>query len=248
MPLEAGTKISDLNPAWPLGSDPKAQGDDHIRLIKSILQADAVALSDTGSADIAEADIAEGWQIWGDVLIQWGIGNTAADGNLTVTFNQPFKTAPYVTASSTAELGAASGDVVNVTNHSPTVCIIRSRRVSNGGTVTTLVTQVRWVAVGEAPDALKKPKTVQTIGGTDLQEYYDPTGVASWRIVGNTLEVWGAISAGLVTFPKGFAAIPRVTVGGAADAARSGATTAQVTLAGTGSIDYHAIGEWDGVA
>lgn len=39
MPLEAGTYISDLNAANPLGTDQKKQGDDHLRLIKAALQA-----------------------------------------------------------------------------------------------------------------------------------------------------------------------------------------------------------------
>lgn len=40
MGLEAATFIHQLNAAWPIGaSDPKAQGDDHLRLIKSTLQA-----------------------------------------------------------------------------------------------------------------------------------------------------------------------------------------------------------------
>ena len=46
MPLETGTKISDLNANWPLGSDPKSQGDDHIRLIKTVLQNDAATVGD----------------------------------------------------------------------------------------------------------------------------------------------------------------------------------------------------------
>lgn len=39
MGLEAGTFIGDLVPANPPGSDGKSQGDDHLRLIKSVLQA-----------------------------------------------------------------------------------------------------------------------------------------------------------------------------------------------------------------
>jgi hypothetical protein len=38
MSLETGTYISDLVPTNPSGSDPKSQGDDHLRLIKSVLQ------------------------------------------------------------------------------------------------------------------------------------------------------------------------------------------------------------------
>jgi hypothetical protein len=46
MPVETATKISELNPLWPLGTDFKEEGDNHIRLIKSVLQAtDGGALS-----------------------------------------------------------------------------------------------------------------------------------------------------------------------------------------------------------
>ena len=38
MPLETGTYIEDLNEAWPLGSDPVSQGDDHTRLVKETLK------------------------------------------------------------------------------------------------------------------------------------------------------------------------------------------------------------------
>ncbi len=39
MPLEAGTYITDLNQSNPVGAtDPKAQGDDHIRLLKTVLK------------------------------------------------------------------------------------------------------------------------------------------------------------------------------------------------------------------
>lgn len=39
MGLESASFLSDLNSSWPLGSDNKTQGDDHLRLLKSILQA-----------------------------------------------------------------------------------------------------------------------------------------------------------------------------------------------------------------
>lgn len=38
MSLEISTFISGLTPTWPVSGDPKSQGDDHIRLIKSVLQ------------------------------------------------------------------------------------------------------------------------------------------------------------------------------------------------------------------
>ncbi|MFT3973158.1 MAG: tail fiber domain-containing protein [Amaricoccus sp.] len=48
MGLEAASKISQLNAAWPLGTDPRSQGDDHLRLIKSVMKADALSKDDGG--------------------------------------------------------------------------------------------------------------------------------------------------------------------------------------------------------
>jgi hypothetical protein len=39
MPIETATYIGDLVPTNPTGTDPKSQGDDHLRLLKAILQA-----------------------------------------------------------------------------------------------------------------------------------------------------------------------------------------------------------------
>jgi hypothetical protein len=38
MAVESATTLAGLNPAWPLGTDLKSEGDDHIRLIKSLLK------------------------------------------------------------------------------------------------------------------------------------------------------------------------------------------------------------------
>ena len=38
MGLEAGTYIDDLNPDWPLSTDKRRQGDDHLRLIKQCIK------------------------------------------------------------------------------------------------------------------------------------------------------------------------------------------------------------------
>ena len=39
MTVETATNISQLNASYPAASDPKSEGDDHIRLVKSTLQA-----------------------------------------------------------------------------------------------------------------------------------------------------------------------------------------------------------------
>jgi hypothetical protein len=38
MPVETGDEIQDLNPDWPAGTEPKSQGDDHLRKIKQCLK------------------------------------------------------------------------------------------------------------------------------------------------------------------------------------------------------------------
>ena len=40
MSVESTTTIAGLNALWPLGSDSKSEGDDHLRLIKSVLKAE----------------------------------------------------------------------------------------------------------------------------------------------------------------------------------------------------------------
>jgi len=223
--------------------------------------------------EIVEADVSQGWQVWGDTLIQWGVAQTAADGNVTVTFEQAFKTAPYAPAHSTNEAGNNVIDPCNTTNLTASTMLIRCRTVQNTG-VSPTVRGVRWIAIGEAPDALKKPKVVQTIGGSELQEYHDPAGVASWRIVGTTLECWGRatpVSGGAaVTFPKTFARRPEVTAtvsGLSGDIPADGVYSIMSEVAGVGAVSFreryvnsttgvvanvpfswHAIGEWDGVS
>lgn len=53
MGLESGTSIAALNALWPLGTDPRSQGDDHLRLIKSVLKNDVPSLTGAGSQDFA---------------------------------------------------------------------------------------------------------------------------------------------------------------------------------------------------
>ncbi len=69
MGLETGDTISDLNPSWPLGSDPKSQGDDHLRLLKAVFVNDVISrelggifLADIGveTAGLATLNIGSG--------------------------------------------------------------------------------------------------------------------------------------------------------------------------------------------
>lgn len=172
MPLESGTTIADLNASWPTGGDPKSEGDDHLRLLKTVVkndvhpkadvytkaEADAefVPASSVQTVEIVEADITSRWQVWGDVLIQWGSTNTTLTGNL-VTFVQPFEggTFPSVTAQAVTGTGRFAA-IQSVTNAQ----FLAQARDLTGAQVDILV---YWQAIGEAPDALKKPKTIEAL-------------------------------------------------------------------------------------
>lgn len=64
MGLETGTKIADLNSNWPLGSDQKSQGDDHLRLIKAVLKGDALSLADGGNI-AGDVEVSGTWTLDG---------------------------------------------------------------------------------------------------------------------------------------------------------------------------------------
>jgi hypothetical protein len=74
MGLETGNTINDLNVSWPLGTDPKSQGDDHIRLIKSVLQNDALSLS-------------EGGMVSGDLILEGALLDINSNGNAFVNMS-----------------------------------------------------------------------------------------------------------------------------------------------------------------
>lgn len=61
MPVESATYISDLNASNPVGAtDPKSQGDDHLRLIKSAVKASFPGVSGAVSATHAELNFLDG--------------------------------------------------------------------------------------------------------------------------------------------------------------------------------------------
>lgn len=60
MPLESATYINGLNASNPTGADTKAEGDDHIRLIKSAVKATLPNLTGAVTADQTELNILDG--------------------------------------------------------------------------------------------------------------------------------------------------------------------------------------------
>ena len=57
MGLESVTFIADLNTAWPLATDPVRQGDDHLRLLKTVLQANFPNLGNSVTVNPTAAEL-----------------------------------------------------------------------------------------------------------------------------------------------------------------------------------------------
>lgn len=216
--------------------------------------------------EIVGADAAAGWTVFGDYLICLGAATTDVNGQLVVSYPQAFNSLPIVSATCG---GGVNGHFVQVENGTETVngCTLEVRRYDN----VDGQQGVRWFAIGEAPAALKKPKSVQAVGGSVLREYHDPTGALSWQIVGTTLKCWGKVTtdsngSATVSFPKSFARPPVTSVNIPASATTTIARTVngyadedgftQIsarTISGgvvspyQGEVSWKATGEWDGV-
>jgi hypothetical protein len=78
MGLETGNTINDLNESWPLGTDPKSQGDDHIRLCKRVFKNDVLSTTNGGTIS-GDVDFA------GDVSFSGNVSGVAiANPNLII--------------------------------------------------------------------------------------------------------------------------------------------------------------------
>ena len=102
----------------------------------------------------------DGWQIWGDTLIQWGIVTTSTSTGAVVTFPKAFKNQPSVVA---LPASAISNDERSV--HMFSLSKTQVDFVAFNGANARIAVAVCWVAVGEALDDDKTPKIVQTVGG-----------------------------------------------------------------------------------
>lgn len=60
MPIESATYLDDLNPLYPDGADEKSEGDDHLRLLKSVLQATFPNIAGAVTPDEAELNVLTG--------------------------------------------------------------------------------------------------------------------------------------------------------------------------------------------
>lgn len=232
---------------------------DHMKKDKDVLGG---TVADVARVSKSESD----YLIVGKKMICWGV--TAGVGTRTVTFPKAFSagSVPRVTMGhdNTAEQGGTtlfSHSMYAITN----VSFDCKGQFATNVAVGESGVNLSWIAIGEAPQEDQLPEHVV---GKGISEYHDPTGVASWRIVGETLEVWGELVSANgnsnVAFPKEFAYPPQVTLTAlytsgttpvaALDRVREqdvrffvvdNLTDAYITGVST---HYKATGKWDGIS
>jgi hypothetical protein len=85
MGLETGNTINDLNESWPLGTDPKSQGDDHIRLCKRVFKNDVLSTTNGGTIS-GDVDFAGDVSFAGNVtgLVQAANPNLIINGGFDI--------------------------------------------------------------------------------------------------------------------------------------------------------------------
>lgn len=209
---------------------------------------------------IAESNLASQYQVWGDMLIQWG-STTSQTPTRNITFPIQFQEEPHVTVtpeySGSGSSISAQPDRIRAQDFRFYVVNLLTDNAIGGEAV-------HWMAVGEAPDALKKPKEVATSIG-NYEAFHDPTGTASYRIVGDTLECWGNVTtngsgAASITLPKTYTGVPSATLiansGALTLSQATGLTTTQLdvytadanNLGTARPVSWHTIGQWDGVS
>ena len=135
MPIEnpLATTIDELNPAWPTGSDPVSQGDDHIRQIKQALLNSFPGLT----TQFTSGTILGGT---GDFTV-----NKATAGGYEITFTKA-ASSDYdqsFTANAVGLVGFANAAVCNVVPISPSRCDVQITELSNDNYVDQRFTFIR---------------------------------------------------------------------------------------------------------
>ena len=121
MGLETGDTIADLNDAWPLGTDPKSEGDNHIRLVKTVITNDVLSKSAGGTVagdTTFDGVVTLTSAVAGEVDLSVA-GDTAIGGTLAIEAT-PDPADPMFTfnqlGTPTASLGSIQADGVPVYN------------------------------------------------------------------------------------------------------------------------------------
>lgn len=178
------------------------------------------------------------WFVIGDWLIQGGTDGTQSGtaAYAQVDFPVAFKSGTIPAVAHTVKAGTSP--IYTVTTHTPTATYFRWRSYNASGTATGSY-YAGWMAIGEAPDALKKPKEV-IAGSSNAGAIQIVDDSPQHVVVGNTLIQWGTFGTdasgnGQIIYPFAYKELPTTLVSaywGAANVNTTFITTGD-TLTGT---------------
>jgi hypothetical protein len=151
MGLETGNYISDLIATNPPGTDPKSQGDDHLRLIKDVLKKtfpDANSAINFKQVSLAANGYAK---LPGGLIVQWGtvtVTPGTATGNVSVTYPIAFPTAVvYRNVGRQGLIGASNSPSIDQIHKAGTVPLTTGD-IQHVASAATSAIQMMWIAVG----------------------------------------------------------------------------------------------------
>ena len=110
MGLEAATHITDLNSANPASGDPPTQGDDHLRLIKSVLLTDFAGISGAVTSTHTELNVLDGIPATLTAAELGQLDDNTFDANVTISVAAPTLN---IGAAATLSTGTAALQVGN---------------------------------------------------------------------------------------------------------------------------------------
>ena len=167
----------------------------------------AVVGSEGELTEIVEADMSQNWQVVGDMLIITGVVTLTALAVPSVAFIKKFKKTPYLAVT---PYSTAIGLTCTFQSHSENGFVGQMWDVSAGAQLGDGYSY-HWVAIGEALDADKKPKSVVTGGGPSAAQFLPLTG----GTLTGTLQVGTTDGNEYVKIEQG--AEKRVTVAGSSN-------------------------------
>jgi hypothetical protein len=256
MGLETGDQISDLNDAWPLGTDPTSQGDNHIRLVKTVITSDVVSRTEGGTftGDVAftqRLDLQAGLDVAGTSIFgsSMTIGNdipfrteTALGGNIVLMRVDPtdiltfgdtaLLSAEYLVTSAGRHDFFCGGANLDYTVDSDGTYSFGSNGVNSNNNITA--------------GATIDPNTLAVAGGTLMgrgssNSYLanmEADGDLSFRQGGNS----GAFEVGKFSFTGDFSTIGSGTFGAQAVVGTAGNADAFLANPGVANISFRAGG------
>ena len=168
MPVETATYISQLSATNPLGTDPISQGDDQIRLVKEVLQAQFTSLGAAAvTATAAEVNLIDGYT-----------GTTAELNTLDVTTQGTSEASKVVTADGNGDVTIADGAYdFDVASHDGTNGLLL------GGTlVTATATELNLIDGYSGTTAELNYNDVTTLGTVEVSKTVtaDASGIVNY--------------------------------------------------------------------